>query len=339
VTRHALAAAVVLLVCAAPAAARDADVVRKEVLNFKVVGALPPGWKASATGLSWVYSVEGTPHAYVHLVAERLTGEVADVEATVAGREPHYRIPGAPPEVKGEFGRATWGGREAITFTFAAEVNGVLCTRRVRAMCVRTMWYECIETVHGAGTENEDGCAEGFDVFRAGFRILAPPVPAEQLGRKGARRIEDRESGFVVERPDDFERVDVDPSADPGCRVAFEGRTDDPTKRARIRLFEYGPSAGLNAATWLDSFYGPFAELHTGAARARVEPSPIIAGASRVVAERFTGERDGLQVDTLVVLILSDSGRIYTLRLRRTGDSRFDFIAAFESTIASLRLD
>ena len=135
-----------LLLAAVAAAAPE--LLRQEPFNFRVVGKLPPGWQRNGDKLAWAFEIDGIPHAYVHLHRERLRG-VVDVEKEVRARVPHYAFPGQPKDAAGAVTTTTWAKRPAVRYELATTVQGIACRRRVTAICVKSVWYELIETVYG----------------------------------------------------------------------------------------------------------------------------------------------------------------------------------------------
>jgi hypothetical protein len=306
-----------VLALAAPAAAAPApELFREEAYNYRVLGELPRGWKRRADALVFAFAIDEIPHAYVHLLRGQVEGAV-DVEKELIRRAGHYRFPGAP-DGKESVRKTTWAGRDAVLFEHEAELSGVRCRRRVEALVAGGVWYERIETIYGATTEEIDACREGLDLFRKGFRLLSPPLTAEEKTDRAERTIENAEFGFRLVKPEGFVRKEVDLAADPGLRVAFEKRFEDVRHSVLVRLFEYGVRDDIPPKAWMDLFHGGF-ESHVGkAARAPFE-APEIPGAAEVLAERFTGERDGLPIEELVVVVRAASGRILCLRTRTAG--------------------
>jgi hypothetical protein len=307
----------VLAILAAPAAAAPGkELLREEAYNYLVTGELPRGWTRRADALVFAFAIDGIPHAYVHLLRGRVEGAV-DVERELGRRAAHYRFPGAPdgPE---SVRKTMWAGRDAALLEIEAELNGVRCRRRVEAFVAGGIWYERIETVYGATTEEIDSCRAGLDLFRKGFRLLSPPLTAEEKADRAERTIESAEFGFRLVKPEGFLRKEVDLVADPGLRVAFEKRLEDVRHSVLVRLFEYGVRDDIPPRAWMDLFHGGFSTHVTNAARAPAE-APEIPGASETLAERFTGERDGRPIEETVVVIRAASGRILCLRTRIAG--------------------
>ncbi|HEX5137247.1 MAG TPA: hypothetical protein VFY93_09755 [Planctomycetota bacterium] len=306
------------LLAGAAAAAPAPEVLREEAYNYRVVGELPRGWSRRTDALVFVYAIDEIPHAYVHLLRGRVDGAV-DVEAQLRARAPHYRFPGAPADAE-VARKGTWAGRDTALLEHEAEVNGVKCRRRVEAFVAGGIWFERIETIYGASTEEIEACRAGLDLFRKGFRLLSPPLTAEERTDAAERTIEDRELGFRVVKPAGFLRKEVDLVADPGLRVAFEKRLDDPRFGAVVRLFEYGVRDDIPAKAWMDIFYGGFQVHVTNPARAAAK-APEIPGAAETLAERFTGVRDGRPIEEVLVVVRAEGGRIFCLRTRTSGQA------------------
>lgn len=326
----------VLLLPALLLAAPEKELIREEAFNYRIVGRLPAGWKRRDRKLSFAFSIDGIPHAYVILVRERLRGTV-DVEEQVRKRAPHYRFPGAPKEAKETVRTTVWAGRNAVLYEHETEIKGVSCRRRVTALFASSIWYELIETIHGAESEDEPACALGLHVFRRGFRLLVDPLPPAETETLGPSEIANTVYGFTVSKPKGFRRLAVDTGTDPGCRLAFEAQAADPRKHIRIRLFEYGVRRDFDPAAWLDIFYTGFATLHPDAARSEAD-APDIRGAREVVAARFTGTRDKHSIRTLVILMHAESGRVLALRIRTQDGAETDFADAIRSVIAKLQV-
>lgn len=310
-----LCASAILLASAALAAPAP-ELFREEAWNYRVLGELPRGWTRRPDALVFAYAIDEIPHAYVHLLRGHVEGAV-DVEAELRRRASHYRFPGAD-DGKEDVRKSSWAGRDAALLEHEAEVNGVRCLRRVEAFVARGIWYERIETVYGAATEGIDACREGLDIFRRGFRLLSPPLTAEEKADRAERAIESAEFGFRIVKPEGFLRKEVDLGADPGLRVAFEKRLEDVRHGVLVRLFEYGVRDDIPLKAWMDLFHGGFAGYVAKAGRAPAE-APGIPGAAETLAERFTGERDGKPVEELVVVLRASSGRILCLRTRISG--------------------
>lgn len=326
----------VLLLPALLLAAPEQELVREEAFNYRILGKLPAGWKRRDRKLSFAFSIDKIPHAYVILVRERLRGTV-DVEEQVKKRAPHYRFPGAPKEAQETIRATVWAGRDAVLYEHEAEIKGVLCRRRVTALYAKSIWYELIETIHGADTEDEPACAAGLYVFRRGFRLLVDPLPPAETETLAESEIVNTAYGFTMWKPKGFRRLSVDTGRDPGCRLAFEAQAPDPRKHIRIRLFEYGVRKNLDPATWLDIFYTGFATLHPDAARAETQ-APAIHGAREVAAARFTGTRDKHSIATLVILMHADSGRVLALRIRTQDGAEADFADTIRAVLEKLRV-
>ncbi len=306
-----------LALCATSALPAPApELFREETWNYRILGELPRGWTRRADALVFAYAIDEIPHAYVHLLRGHVEGAV-DVEKQLRQRAVHYRFPGAD-DGKETVKKSTWAGRDAAILEHEAEVNGVRCRRRVEALVARGVWYERIETVYGATTEEIDACREGLDLFRKGFRLLSPPLTAEEKADRAERTIESAEFGFRLVKPEGFLRKEVDLAADPGLRVAFEKRLEDVRHGVLVRLFEYGVRDDIPPKAWMDLFHGGFSNHVAKAARAPAE-APEVPGAQETLAERFTGERDGRPIEELVVVVRAASGRIFCLRTRTSG--------------------
>lgn len=307
--------ALLLALLAMPAAAAPApELLREESYNYRIVGELPRGWKRRGDALVFDFAVDGIPHAHVHLLRGRLEGAV-DVETQLKQRAlAHYRFPGAGAGTE-SVRKEPWAGRDAFLLEHEATVNGVACRRRVAAFVALGIWYERIETVYGEKTEAMDACREGLDVFRKGFRLLAEPLTDAERTDAAEKAIESADFGFRIVKPQGFLRKDVDLASDPGLRVAFEAR--EARRGVLVRLFEYGVRKDIPAQAWMDIFFGGFREAVPKAARAPAE-APKVPGAAELVAERFTGEREGRAIEELVVCVRSEGGRILCLRIRTT---------------------
>ena len=306
--------ALLLLLAATAPAAPPPELLREEAYNCRIVGELPRGWKRRGDALVFVFAIDEIPHAYVHLLRDRLLGPV-DVEARMKLRAAHYRFPGAPAGTE-TVSKGRWAGRDAVLLEHEAVVNGVKCRRSVAAFVAQGVWYERIDTVYGEKTEELDACREGLDVFRKGFRLLAEPLTAEEKTDPAEKTIEDRDLGFRLVKPQGFVRKEVDLAADPGLRVAFEARLD-PRKGVLVRLFEYGVRNDIPPQAWMDIFHGGFLEHVPKALRAPAE-APEVPGAEETLAEKFTGEREGHAIEELVVYVRASGGRIFCLRIRST---------------------
>jgi hypothetical protein len=326
----------ILLLPALLLAAPEKELIREEAFNYRIVGQLPAGWKQRDRKLSFAFSIDGIPHAYVLLIRERLRGTV-DVAEQVKKRAPHYRFPAAPKEAKETVRTTVWAGRTAVLYEHEIEIKGVTCRRRVTALYAKSIWYELIETIHGAGTEDEPACAAGLHVFRRGFRLLVDPLPEAETETLDESEIFNPVYGFTVLKPKGFKRLRVDTGRDPGCRLAFEAQAANPRKHIRIRLFEYGIRKSFDPETWLDIFYTGFATLYVSPERAKAE-APAIRGAREVVAARFSGVREKHKVKTLVILMHAESGRVLALRIRTQDGSEADFADAIRTVLQKLQV-
>jgi len=310
------AAALLLLALAVPAAAAPrGELIREEAFNYRIAGRLPPGWKQrESKKLVFTFSIDSIPHAYVHFVRERLAGRV-DARHEIKARAPSYRFPGAPAPVSETVGRTTWSGREAVLYTHQAQVKGVQCRRRVTALFVQPFWYELIETIYGEKTSAQEDCRRGLELFRNGFRLLAPPLDPALLRDEKQATIESAEYGFKLTKPKGFRRVPVDTGLDPGCRIAFEDARPGPVRSMRVRLFEYGVRQAFDARKWIDIAFNAFAGVNERASREEVV-APRVPGAAQVRAARFAGVRDNRPVRVLVILLQAESGRVLSLRIK-----------------------
>ena len=322
---------VLALLAGSALAESQTELLREEVYNYRVVGKLPAGWKRRGGSLTYTYFVDEIPHAYVHLVRERVDDDL-DVAAALQRREAQYRFPGAPKEAKGTIGSVTWGGRKTLLYEFRAKVQGVACYRRVTILFDRSIWYEMIETIYGKPPQQAQ---QGLDVFRNGFRLLTEPLPEGAAIDAAERTITDKQFGFTITKPQGFVRVAVDPARDPGCRVAFERVAQNGVQHARVRLFEYAVRQKIAPDKWFDIFFGSFSGPHRNVKRAKAK-APEIPGARTVWAERFFGERDKHPVSTLVLIIWGESGRVFVLRLRTQADADRAFAAGLATVVKTL---
>ncbi len=319
--RSAALLALILLVTPARAAP-EPELLREEAFNYRVLGDLPRGWKRRDDALVFVFATDGIPHAYVHLLRDRIEGDV-DAAAHLKQRAAHYRFPGAPPGTE-TVSKGSWAGRDAALLEHEATVNGVRCRRRVEAFVAAGIWYERIETVYGETTGEIAAGRDGLDLFRKGFRLLVEPLPRDASSDFEERSIESPEFGFRLVKPKGFVRKEVDLVADPGLRVAFEAKPGEPS-RVLVRLFEYGVRRDIPAQAWMDLFFGGFREQVAKAERAPAE-APAVPGAGETLAERFTGERDGHPVSEEILFVRAGGGRIFCLRVRTTDvPPRIDF--------------
>jgi hypothetical protein len=301
-----------LLLGAGVLATPRGEVLREEDFNYRIIGELPPGWKRAERGTAFSFTLDGIPHAHVHLVRQRISNEL-DVEEQVRSRVSAYRFPDVPAEVVEKIGRTRWAGREAVLYEHRVEAKGVLCRRRVTALHAKSVWYELIETVYG--TETDERCREGLEVFRKGFRLLTEPLPKGAGLETAKKEITSREMGYRLLKPAGYHVIEVDTAEDPGCRVAFERNWPPGNRHTRVRLFEYGERNGFDSDAWFGAFFRPFSFRHKETRREKVEAPPI-PGAREVFAERFVGRRGKLTVSTLIVLARSMRGRVYALFVR-----------------------
>jgi len=303
-----LAALGALLLLAAPLRAEE-EVIREEAYNYRIVGELPAGWKRAPAKLVFTYEIDGVPHAYVHLIRERLRGELV-VHEELKRRARHYRFPGAPKDAPEAIEPVKWAGRDAYRYEHEAKIHGLPCRRVVRAMFDRGVWYECIETHHGEPTP---AALAGLACFRGGFRLLVEPVPEEEKDDPAARTYADGVFGFRFDKPAGFVRVPVNPAADPGGRLAFERRGPRPGQSVSVRVFEYGVRKQYDPAEWLDLFAGAFGREHTAVKKAPWDP-PAAKGAVKTNGVQLEGRRDGKPVVVRIVLWQGPSGRVIGLR-------------------------
>jgi hypothetical protein len=260
-----------------------------------------------------------------------------DVEEQVRKRAPHYRFPSAPKEAKETVRTTVWAGRTAVLYEHETTIKGVVSRRRVTALFAKSIWYELIETIHGADTENEPACASGLRVFRRGFRLLVEPLPEAETSTLAESEIANTAYGFTMLKPKGFRRLPVDTGQDPGCRLAFEAQAAHPGKHIRIRLFEYGMRKTFDASGWLDIFFTGFATLYRDVERAEAE-APAIRGAKEVIAARFTGVRDEHRVRTLVILMHAESGRVLALHIRTQDGAETLFADSIRSVLEKLQV-
>ncbi|MHC4547677.1 MAG: hypothetical protein ACYTEZ_02785 [Planctomycetota bacterium] len=327
----------VLLLPALLLAAPEKELVREEPFNYRIVGTLPAGWKRSPDRkLVFAYSVDGVPHAYVHLVRERLRGEV-DVAAQVKRRAPHYRFPGVPAPARESVRETVWAGLPAVLYEHEAEIKGVRCRRQVTALFAKSVWYELIETSYGRAAEEERRCALGLHLFRHGFQLLVAPLAEAEAKETKEAEIASPALGYTILKPLGFTRLPVDTGQDPGCRVAFEARAGHPHRHILVRLFEYGVRTQFEPPKWMDIFFTGFGIDNRDAQRKAVE-APTIRGARQAVAEEFTGQRDERTVRTLMVLMQAESGRVLALRIRTLEGTESDFADAIQRILAGLEL-
>ncbi len=332
------AAAILLIgLCAGGSAAAPAgELVREEAFNYKIAGKLPAGWVRRENELVWVFSIDKIPHAYVHLLRQRLASKI-DAGAELKRRAQNYRFPGMPEADQGTFKRALWGNDVVATLALESKHKGVACRRIVRARCAGAAWYEQIETIYAAADENDARCAQGLAVFRRGFRLLAPPVSKADLTATDAKEIEDGETGYTLNKPAGFRRLAVDPGKERGIRIAFRAEATDRRRFALVRLFEYGRYPRFAAQQWLNSFFTGFATEHESATRHK-ETAPAIQGAKEVHATLFKGRRDQSPRQVRVILCRTESGRVFVLRITTSHGAENDFRKQIQALVGSLRL-
>ncbi|MEM8885467.1 MAG: hypothetical protein AAGD14_15485 [Planctomycetota bacterium] len=305
---------------------------REERYNYRVFGRLPAGWKRDKQRLTWIYAIDDIPHAYVHFVRERVSGTV-DVEAELVRRRERYRFPAAKDPVE-TVREIQWAGRDAWQFEHSAKVHGLDCKRIVRALFTGGVWYECIETHHGPATP---AARAGFASFRNGFRLLVQPVPEDERQDNAARAFVDGTNGFRLDKPKGYVRIEVNPGADPGCRVAFRRRGPTAGQQVTIRLFEYGVRKQYEPLVWLDRFAEAFGRSHAKVSRESWKP-PTVDGAEQVHGTRLRGSRDGAPVVTEIALWQSRSGRVIGYRMSATGDAETTHRQSIRALIESIRL-
>jgi len=213
-----------------------------------------------------------------------------------------------------------------VLYTHETRIKGVTCRRRVTALFVQPFWYELIETVYGEKTADQEPCRRGLELFRNGFRLLAPPLDPALLRDEEQATIESAEYGFKLTKPKGFRRVPVDTTVDPGCRIVFEDAQPGPVRSMRVRLFEYGVRRAFDAREWMDIAFNAFAGVNEQAAREEIA-APQVPGSARVRAERFAGVRDSRPVKVLVILLQAESGRVMALRIKTLDEADVRFAA------------
>jgi hypothetical protein len=297
----------------AATAAEVPELLREESFNYRIVGKLPVGWSRDKAGvLGYTYSAEEIAHAHVRIFRERIKGKL-DARRLMEKRMPYYRFPGAEKSGRDELSEATWGGYPAVVFTHAAKLRGVMCLRRVTAMQVGNIWYERIETIYG-DTEEDEEYRAGARVFKDGFGILTAPLDEGYEPTPEPETFEDKVLGYRLLKPKSYLRRGVDSTQDPGCRLAFERKGPKGRAYALVRFFEYGPRKKLDFDQWMNIFFGAFAAQHKETGRAQVEPERI-PGTKEARAEVFDGDKNGVPVKTLALLLWSDRGRVFCLRI------------------------
>ncbi|MHC4938370.1 MAG: hypothetical protein ACYTHK_05325 [Planctomycetota bacterium] len=321
-----------LLLVAGPLLA-ESEVVREEIYNYRIVGTLPAGWKRTSARLSFTYSIDGVPHAYVHFVRQRLRGDLK-VKDELRRRAQHYRFPGAGKDATETYGRVQWAGRSAYSYEHVAKVNGLVCKRVVRALYERGIWYECIETHHG---EPDAAARAGLACFRRGFRLLVEPVPADEKENPAARDYADGVYGYRLRKPEGFVRVAVDPGAAAGCRLAFERRGPTAKEHLSVRLFEYGVRRKYEPARWLELFAQSFGRHHAGAKK-EAWKAPQPKGARRADGMKFSGRRDEREVVTTMALWQAKSGRVIGLRVTAYGGAGKVHAPSLQALVDSIEL-
>jgi len=315
----------VLLVVVVAQAAPQPEVVREERFNYRLVGALPRGWKRAPAKLVWTYRIDDVPLAYVHFVRERVSGNI-DVAAELKRRATHYRFPGAPKEPSEKIAPVRWGDRNAFRYEHDLTIKGVDCKRIVRAMVDNGIWYECIETLHG---EASPVVRTGLACFRTGFMLLTQPIKPE------AAKINDAVYGYRLEKPAGYLFEPANPGADPGCRLALIRRGPTPGQQLTIRLFEYGVRKKFDSARWLNLFDQAFRRSHTKARRESAQ-APALKGAGAGSGMRLLGRRAERDVVTLIYLWQADSGRVFGLRIDSYADAAKTHAKSLEKLVGSL---
>lgn len=314
---------VVLLLAAATADAPK-ELHRDERMNFRLVGALPPGWTREEGALAFAYAIEEVPHAHVRITAAR-ADRPRDPAALLRRRAPAYRFPGASPEGDRPVREDRWGGQEAWVFEHHATARGVACVRRVTAMWAKGVWYERIETLFG-DVEEDARFREGAAVLRDGFMLLLPPLPAPT---PDLERFEDAVSGWRLEKPEGWLRVEA--PRDPGLRLAFE------RAGVLVRFFDHGlREARFELKLWMDEHFRKFQSETPEASRARFD-APQVEGAE-CLAERHSGIRDGRPLHACVVLIRAKSGALLALRASTHGGKPAEVDEAAAAFAKRLRL-
>ncbi len=306
--------ALVLCALAGAAAATEApELLREESFNYRIVGKLPVGWRRDKAGvLSYTYADEEIPHGHIRIVRERVKGKL-DARKLMEKRMPYYRFPGTEKIGRDELSDGTWGGYPAVVFAHSAKLRGVECLRRVTAMQVGNIWYERIETIYG-DTESDEEFRDGARVFKDGFSILTAPLDENYKPTPEPETFEDKALGFRLVKPRSYLRRGVDSRQDPGCRLAFERKGPKGRAYALVRFFEYGPRKKLDFEQWMNIFFGAFAANHEETGRTLVEPERI-PGVKEAHAEVFDGKKNGVPVKTLALLLWSDRGRVFCVRI------------------------
>jgi len=321
-----------LLACCAGAAPKP-EVIREERFNYRIVGALPRGWKRAPDKLAFTYSIDGIPLAYVHFVRERVSGRI-DIEAELKSRAQHYRFPGAPKQIEDKLSAIRWGDRSAFLYEHELTIAGVACKRIVRATVDNGIWYECIETLHG---EPGIAVAKGLACFRNGFLLLTRRIPQGELEAPAARTIRDAVYGYRIDKPEGYVFEQPNPGADPGCRLAILRRGPTPGQQLSIRLFEYGVRRKYDPVRWLDLLDGAFRRSHVKARRESAQ-APRIAGSVRGNGMRLLGRREDREVVTTIYLWQAESGRVYGLRIVSHADAEKTHAASLKKLVDSLAL-
>ena len=311
----------------------ESEVLREELYNYRIVGTLPAGWKRDPAKLTFTYSIDKIPHAYVHFIRQRLRGTL-EVKNELKRRATHYRFPGAQANDPESYERVQWAGQSAYRYEHTAKINGLACRRVVRALYVRGIWYECIETLHG---EPDAAARAGLACFRGGFRLLVGTLPADEKQNPAARDYVDGVYGFRLSKPKGFVRIAVNPGADAGCRLAFERRGPTAKENLTVRIFEYGVRRKYEPKKWLELFAASFGRNHAGAKK-QAWPAPQPKGAQSADGMLLTGRRDERPVVTTMALWQSATGRVIGLRVTAYGGAQKTHAASLKALVDSIQL-
>ncbi len=315
-------------------AAPRGEIEREEAFNYRLLGPLPVGWQRRGDEFVWVYKREDIAHAFVHFARQRLERDV-DTLVALKARTAHYRFPGIPKETVGAVRAVTWGDQKAVEYRLEATLQGTRCLRRVRALCFDRVWYECIETVYGQKTEeDDDGCREGLAAFDTGFRLLVGPLKATKPGAI----IKDLVQGYALPHPAAMKRTRPSSVSDPGCRVVLETVDPDPRHRLRVRLFEYGVHERFEPKTWFATFFGAFGNDHEDPKQQTIDGFDP-PGATCLLAMRFSGVRDKQPIHTDIYLFRTTRDKtVFALRVRKRGEGGERFAAQIRAVQKGLRL-
>jgi len=162
-------------------------------------------------------------------------------------------------------------------------------------------------------------------------------MPDAERTDAAERLIRDGLNGYEVTKPAGFLRYEVDTATDPGCRVRFERVAPDRRAHARFRLFEYGNRDRFEPEPLLDNHFRGFAAIHDGARRESAVETPAFEGAKHLLAERWTGVREGRRISLLIVAVQSRSDRLYVVRLRSQEEGATVFADDLARILASLK--